>query len=74
MMLLSKILIFLVKQYQFWLRPWIGWHCRFTPRCSDYSIKCLELHGAVKGSYLTINRLCRCHPFAKGGIDNPPCI
>ncbi len=70
--MVKKILLFIIKQYQFWLRPWIGWNCRFTPRCSDYSIISIQRHGALKGSYFMMHRLCRCHPFAKGGVDEPP--
>lgn len=43
--------------------------CRFTPTCSEYAIQALEKYGALKGSYLAIRRLLKCHPFHKGGYD-----
>lgn len=46
--------------------------CRFYPSCSDYAQQSIEIHGAAKGALLALHRLCRCHPFAKGGTDFPP--
>jgi uncharacterized protein len=68
----SYIFIATIKLYQLTLRPFIGWHCRFTPRCSDYAIKSIQVHGCIKGGYFTMHRLCRCHPYANGGIDEVP--
>jgi putative membrane protein insertion efficiency factor len=47
-------------------------HCRFYPSCSSYAIEAVEKHGALKGSYLTLRRLLRCHPFHCGGCDPVP--
>ncbi len=58
--------------YQFFLSPWIGQHCRFTPSCSNYAITAITRYGAIKGTWLTIKRLLRCHPFCKGGEDPVP--
>ncbi|MEX2415789.1 MAG: membrane protein insertion efficiency factor YidD [Paenibacillaceae bacterium] len=46
--------------------------CRFYPTCSEYALESLEQHGALKGSYLTIKRIFKCHPFHPGGIDHVP--
>lgn len=62
----------LVRAYRFFLSPWLGSACRFTPTCSAYSLKALERHGAVGGSVLTTWRLLRCHPWCAGGHDPVP--
>ncbi|WP_020616816.1 membrane protein insertion efficiency factor YidD [Paenibacillus daejeonensis] len=46
--------------------------CRFYPTCSAYALEALETHGAARGSWLTVKRLCKCHPFHPGGIDHVP--
>ena len=65
-------LIGLVKGYRLLLSPWLGSACRFTPTCSVYSIQVLEQHGAAAGSYLTLARLGRCHPWCQGGLNPVP--
>ena len=62
----------LVKGYRLLLSPWLGNACRFEPSCSVYSIGALERHGALAGSYLTLGRLARCHPWCEGGHDPVP--
>ncbi|MEM9431633.1 MAG: membrane protein insertion efficiency factor YidD [Pseudomonadota bacterium] len=52
--------------------PWVGQGCRFHPTCSAYALEALARHGAVRGSWLTIRRLLRCHPWGGSGIDNVP--
>ena len=66
------LLIALIRAYRFLLSPWIGQHCRFHPSCSTYALEALETHGALRGSWLTIARLGRCHPFHPGGEDPVP--
>jgi len=63
------LLITLVKGYRLLLSPSLGSDCRFEPTCSAYSLHALEQHGAVAGTYLTLGRLVRCHPWCDGGID-----
>lgn len=46
--------------------------CRFYPTCSEYALQALEVHGALRGSYLTVKRIVKCHPFHPGGIDHVP--
>lgn len=62
----------LVRAYQFLLSPWIGGACRYWPTCSDYALEALERHGSVAGSWLTLRRLARCHPYGRGGVDPVP--
>ncbi|MBX3128091.1 MAG: membrane protein insertion efficiency factor YidD [Polyangiaceae bacterium] len=70
--MLAKLLIALIRVYQVTLSPLLGPVCRFEPSCSRYAVACLELHGALRGSWLTFRRLSRCHPFHPGGYDPPP--
>jgi len=61
-----------VRGYRLIFSPWVGHGCRFHPTCSAYSLEALEKHGAVKGLWLTIRRIARCHPWGGSGIDNVP--
>ncbi|NDY92831.1 membrane protein insertion efficiency factor YidD [Ideonella livida] len=67
-----RALIGLVKGYRLLLSPWLGSACRFEPTCSRYALEALERHGAAAGSYLTLRRLGRCHPWCEGGCDPVP--
>jgi uncharacterized protein len=64
---------FLILLYQSTLGPWVGGGCRFYPSCSNYALEAIQLHGALRGSWLTLKRLSKCHPFHPGGFDPPPC-
>ena len=68
-LLLKKILLLLVKFYQFYISPLFPPTCRFTPTCSAYFIQAVEKYGPFKGTYLGIKRILRCHPWSKGGYD-----
>jgi hypothetical protein len=70
--MIQKLLILLVKGYRLLLSPWLGSSCRFTPTCSAYALEALEGHGPAKGTYLTLRRLSRCHPWCAGGHDPVP--
>jgi len=70
--MIKAILITLVRGYRLLLSPWIGSACRFEPSCSAYSLQALQDHGAAAGSYLTVARLVRCHPWCAGGCDPVP--
>ena len=65
-------LIVLVKGYRLLLSPALGSACRFEPTCSAYSLQALQQGGAVIGTYLTLGRLVRCHPWCAGGSDPVP--
>ncbi len=72
--MIKRILILLVRFYRKFISPIKGnTHCRFTPTCSMYAIEALEKYGAIKGTYLAIKRILRCHPFSKhSGYDPVP--
>lgn len=70
--MIKELLIGLVKGYRLLLSPWLGSSCRFEPTCSAYSLQALQTHGAAAGSYLTLARLVRCHPWCAGGSDPVP--
>ncbi|MFV0679407.1 membrane protein insertion efficiency factor YidD [Ottowia sp.] len=70
--MIRSALIGLLKAYRLLLSPWLGSACRFEPTCSRYAIEALEQHGAAAGSYLTLRRLARCHPWCEGGCDPVP--
>ncbi len=69
---LNMVLIGLVRGYRFFLSPWLGSACRFTPTCSQYALAALQQHGPAAGTYLTARRLLRCHPGCPGGHDPVP--
>ncbi|MGD8785349.1 MAG: membrane protein insertion efficiency factor YidD [Thioalkalispiraceae bacterium] len=69
---MRTILITLIKVYRFTLSPFVGQHCRFTPTCSQYAIEAVERYGSLKGSWLAVKRLSKCHPFHTGGWDPVP--
>ncbi len=70
--MIKRLLIGIVRAYRLFLSPWLGSSCRFEPTCSVYSLGALEAHGALVGSYLTVARLGRCHPWCAGGLDPVP--
>jgi putative membrane protein insertion efficiency factor len=61
-----------IRAYQKVLSPIFGKNCRYHPSCSHYTYEAVELHGAVKGSWLGVKRIGRCQPFYKGGFDPVP--
>lgn len=69
---MKTILIYLIKLYQKTLSLVIGGSCRFYPSCSSYSIEAIEKHGSLKGSWLMVSRIVKCHPLHPGGIDPVP--
>ncbi|MBQ9470856.1 MAG: membrane protein insertion efficiency factor YidD [Bacteroidales bacterium] len=72
MRILTLIPILLVRLYQTLISPLFPASCRFTPTCSSYAIEALQKYGLLKGSYLTIKRLLRCHPWGGSGYDPVP--
>lgn len=61
-----------IRIYQKVVPPWLGPCCRFSPSCSHYAVEALRIHGALRGTWLTVWRLLRCQPFAEGGWDPVP--
>ena len=68
---MKKILIALVKFYRKHISPSRPPSCRFYPTCSQYAFEAIEKYGAIKGGYLAVRRLLRCHPFYKGDLHDP---
>ena len=69
---LKFLLIIPIKIYQILISPLLGPHCRFTPTCSQYAVEAIEKHGPIKGIWLTIKRIARCHPWGGCGHDPVP--
>ncbi|MEB3297143.1 MAG: membrane protein insertion efficiency factor YidD [Cyanobacteriota bacterium] len=69
---LAWLLLTLISGYQRWLSPLLGPRCRFIPSCSAYGLEAICRHGPWRGSWLTIKRLLRCHPFTPCGCDPVP--
>lgn len=70
--MIRAALLFLIRLYQMTLSRLIGSSCRFEPSCSRYTATCIERFGALRGSWLGIKRIGRCHPLNPGGFDPPP--
>ena len=70
--MIKKLLILLIKFYQKCLSPILPNVCRYTPSCSEYFIQALQIHGVIKGSWLGIKRILRCHPWGGKGYDPVP--
>ncbi|GGP23892.1 membrane protein insertion efficiency factor YidD [Silvimonas iriomotensis] len=69
---MSRLIILLLQIYRYTLSPLLGARCRFTPSCSQYAIEAVTRYGAVKGGWLTMRRLARCHPWGGHGHDPVP--
>ena len=78
MKLINYFLILLIKLYKNLISPYFPSNCRYLPTCSEYFIDSLKLNGTIKGSFLGIKRILRCHPFkflgAKSGYDPVPIL
>jgi putative membrane protein insertion efficiency factor len=68
----KSLLLGMLWLYQKLLSPWIGNQCRFYPTCSEYARQAVEVHGSLRGSALSLRRLCKCHPWHAGGFDYVP--
>ncbi|MCK0472593.1 membrane protein insertion efficiency factor YidD [Halalkalibacter sp. APA_J-10(15)] len=69
---MKKLFILMIRGYQRFLSPLKPPTCRFYPTCSHYGIEAIQRFGVLKGSWLTIKRISKCHPFHPGGIDPVP--
>ncbi|KSU81674.1 membrane protein insertion efficiency factor YidD [Fictibacillus enclensis] len=69
---MKRLLILIFRFYQRFISPLTPPTCRFYPTCSHYGIEALQRFGAIKGSWLTLKRILKCHPFHPGGIDPVP--
>ncbi len=70
--LLARILIGLLMIYRRLLSPLFGQNCRFHPTCSRYAIDAIRVYGSLRGSWMAVRRVSRCHPFHEGGLDPVP--
>lgn len=69
---MKQLLLSLIKFYRKFISPMTPPACRFHPTCSQYGLEAIETHGAMKGGYLTVKRILKCHPFHPGGFDPVP--
>jgi putative membrane protein insertion efficiency factor len=69
---MRSILLGLVRLYQRYLCPLLGPHCIYTPTCSEYAVQAIRKYGCLRGGYLAVKRILRCHPFHEGGYDPVP--
>ena len=68
----ARLLMLLIGGYRRFISPMTGPHCRFFPSCSAYALDAVLQHGALRGSWLAVRRIARCHPFHPGGLDPVP--
>ncbi len=69
---MQKLLIVIIKIYRIAMSPFMARHCRFQPVCSSYAIVAIEQYGSIRGSWLAVKRIGRCHPWNEGGYDPVP--
>lgn len=65
----KTVALILLRGYKFAISPWFGAACRYRPTCSEYAMQAIEVNGVLRGSWIAIGRLLRCHPFAAAGYD-----
>lgn len=68
----TRLLLGVIRAYQLLLSPWLGSNCRYLPTCSEYAREALVSHGALRGSWLALRRIGRCHPWGGHGHDPVP--
>lgn len=61
-----------IRSYRAVFSPWVGHNCRYDPTCSAYILEALEKHGGIKGFWLSVRRVARCHPWGGMGVDDVP--
>jgi uncharacterized protein len=69
---MTRLLLWVIRAYQYLLSPWWGNQCRFSPTCSEYASQAIRERGALHGSWLALRRLTKCHPWHRGGFDPVP--
>jgi hypothetical protein len=69
---MKTVMLALLRGYQYAIRPLLGANCRFAPSCSDYAQEAIVKHGVVRGTWLAMRRILRCHPYHSGGYDPVP--
>jgi len=69
--MIKAAVIYLIKGYSFLISPLLGKNCRFHPTCSAYTTQAIQKYGVIKGGYLGVKRICKCHPWHNGQYDDP---
>jgi putative membrane protein insertion efficiency factor len=69
---IKRLILLLIRVYQLIVSPLLGPVCRFYPSCSAYAYEAVQRHGVVRGGFLAIKRILKCHPFHPGGVDPVP--
>ena len=69
---MTRLLVLLLRGYRYAISPLYGQVCRYHPTCSAYALEAVTEHGALRGSWLAVRRIARCHPWAPGGVDPVP--
>lgn len=70
--MVKHFLIILIKMYRYVISPFTASACRFYPTCSVYALEAVSRYGSLKGSFLAVKRILKCHPFHPGGVDPVP--
>ena len=69
---LGRALLGVIAVYRRVISPLLGPHCRFAPTCSEYAAEAIATHGALRGGWMALKRVARCHPWSVGGVDHVP--
>lgn len=69
---MKRFLVALLRAYQYAISPFLGRNCRYVPSCSEYAVEAVQKYGAVRGGWMGLKRVCRCHPWCPGGYDPVP--
>jgi len=69
---MKQLALLPIHLYRWFLSPFLGRHCRFHPTCSAFALEAIETHGALRGTWLTVKRILKCHPWHPGGVDPVP--
>jgi len=69
---MKALLLAILRIYKKWISPALPAACRYVPTCSEYAMEAVEEHGALRGTWLALRRLARCHPFGGHGVDLVP--
>ena len=70
--MMKGVLLSMIRFYRLFISPLKAPCCRFIPTCSEYALEAIQKYGAIKGSWLAVKRILKCHPFHKGGYDPVP--
>jgi uncharacterized protein len=69
---MKRVLLLLISGYRMLVSPLLGANCRFYPTCSSYAAEAIDTHGALRGAWLALRRISKCHPWHAGGVDPVP--